>query len=111
MVPVLNILSTSATSSSSSSLSASANPATEGKKLSFTLPALVQTLQNSLRNPISKAEAELCVVLLAGEVAPEWVRVVRCGKVVGVVVSAGKGLGMGEVRGRVSGLLGMSAGV
>jgi len=36
---------------------------------------------------------------------------VRCGKVVGVVVSAGKGLGMGEVRGRVSGLLGMSAGV
>jgi hypothetical protein len=111
VVPVLNILSTSANSSSYSSLSASASPVSEGKKLSFTLPALVQTLQNSLRNPISKAEAELCVVLLAGEVAPEWVRVVRCGKVVGVVVSAGKGLGMGEVRGRVSGLLGLSGGV
>lgn len=102
VVPVLKILSTS-TTSSSSSLSASASTAAEGKKLSFTLPTLVQTLQNSLRNPISKAEADLCVVLLAEEVAPEWVRLVRCGKVVGVVISAG--LGVGEVRGRVKGLM------
>lgn len=105
VVPVLNILSTS-TGASSASLSAAARPATEGKKVSFNLPTLVQTLQNSLRNPISKAEAELCVVLLAEEVVPEWVRLVRCGKVLGVVVSAGSGAGMGEVRERVRGLLG-----
>ncbi|MCJ1362810.1 hypothetical protein MMC16_001916 [Acarospora aff. strigata] len=104
VVPVLNIL----TNNSGDNLPACdlTRPvsATE-QKITITLPTLVQTLQNSLRNPISKAEGELCVALLAEEVAPEWVQLVRLGKVVGVVVNRGMRLGTGEMRSRLAALL------
>ncbi|KAL9126275.1 MAG: hypothetical protein Q9217_004648 [Psora testacea] len=61
--------------------------------VSFTMPTLVQNLQMSLRNPISKEDAVRCVRLL-GECVPEWVGVREIGKVVGVTV---RGIGVGRV--------------
>lgn len=81
VVPVLNILTHSGDRFS--------NTAVTDQKISFTLPTLVQNLQNSLRNPISKTESELCIRLLAEDVAPEWVGLLRMGKVAGVVVNRG----------------------
>ena len=67
--------------------------------VSFTLPTLVQNLQTSLRNPISKDEAGRCVRLL-GDVVPEWVGIREIGRVVGVTVR-GAGVGKGELARRV----------
>jgi hypothetical protein len=50
------------------------------------MPALVLHLQHSLRNPISKEEAERCVMLLAEKVERDWVRVVQIGRVKAVVL-------------------------
>lgn len=76
--------------------------AREGRKsFTFTMPTVVQNLQMSLRNPISKDEAVRCVRLLAGEVAPEWVSVREVGKVNGVTVRSHMGLGREEVLERV----------
>ena len=73
------------------------------RQTSFTMATLVQHLQMSLRNPISKEEAVRCVRCLA-EVAPEWVGIREVGRLVGVVVRA-EGVGRGEIEGRVRGML------
>lgn len=74
----------------------------EVQTFSFTMPTLVQHLQNSLRNPISKDEVERCVTLLAEEVAPNWIRARRIGKVVGLTVARSGALSRDEIRLRVS---------
>ena len=55
------------------------------KHVSFAMPALVQNLQMSLRNPISGDEAGRCVRII-GELVPEWVSVREVGKLVGVTI-------------------------
>ncbi|MCJ1302062.1 hypothetical protein MMC08_004863 [Hypocenomyce scalaris] len=74
----------------------------EVQKFSLTMPTLVQHLQNSLRNPISKDEVERCVTLLAEEVAPGWIRARRIGKVVGLTVDLSGAVGRDEMRQRIS---------
>lgn len=64
---------------------------------SFTMPTVVQHLQMSLRNPISREEAERCVGLLADEIAPGWVGIREVGKLKGVTVRRVKGLGREEI--------------
>ena len=59
--------------------------------VSFTLPALVQNVQMSLRNPISHDEAVLCATLLA-ELVPEWISVREVGKIVAILIR-GQGIG------------------
>ena len=51
---------------------------------SFSMSAVVQHLQNSMRHPVAVEEAERCIRVLAGEVLPdsEWVSVTEVGKVV-----------------------------
>ena len=53
--------------------------------VSFTMPTLVQHLQMSLRNPISKKEVVESLRLLA-DVAPEWVEVKEVGRMIGVTL-------------------------
>lgn len=72
---------------------------------SFTMPTLVQHLQMSLKNPISKEDAVSCVRLLATEVAPSWVKIKEVGKVVGVTIWRAGRMGREEVAGRVEELL------
>ena len=58
-----------------------------GQRVSFSMTALVQSLQGSVRSPISKDEAIRCVELLAKEVAPGYVSLVRMGSMCSVVVN------------------------
>ncbi|KFZ23711.1 hypothetical protein V502_01810 [Pseudogymnoascus sp. VKM F-4520 (FW-2644)] len=56
-------------------------------RVSFTLPTVVVSLKDSFRSPISAKEAEDCVRLLAGEIAPAWLKIVKRGRTESVVVS------------------------
>jgi hypothetical protein len=49
-------------------------------RISFTLPTVLGKLQDSSKTPMSKDEADICVRLLASEIAPQWVRIVKMGK-------------------------------
>lgn len=94
IIPVIEIL--------TSSGSKTQNPnRVEVQTFSFTLPTLVQHLQNSLRHPISRDEVERCVDLLTGEVAPGWIRARRVGKVLGLTVDRGGAVGREEMGLRV----------
>ncbi|KAI1177706.1 hypothetical protein F4777DRAFT_189348 [Nemania sp. FL0916] len=77
-----------------------------GGRVSFAMPALVDKLKDSLRMGISRPEGALCIRLLAGEVAPEWVRVVVVGGREMVVVDVAQQLGKQDVARRVQGVLG-----
>ncbi|KAF2634714.1 hypothetical protein P280DRAFT_474415 [Massarina eburnea CBS 473.64] len=68
-------------------------------RVSFSMNALVQALQGSIRMQISKDEALRCVEVLAAEVAPGYVTVMRMGAMVHVVVN--QALRPVNVRGRL----------
>jgi hypothetical protein len=57
------------------------------QRVSFTLPTVLGKLRDSFKTPMSKEEGENCVRLLASDIAPEWLRVVRMGKVDAIVVN------------------------
>ncbi|TKA22149.1 hypothetical protein B0A50_08206 [Salinomyces thailandicus] len=69
---------------------------------SFTMPALVQQLQQSLRTPIGKEEATQVLEVMANEVTPGFVKVINSGMVKGVVVSRVGSVGVEELRERVT---------
>lgn len=48
-------------------------------RISFTMAAVLVKLKDSLRTPISQEEGACCVRLLATEIVPQWVRVVKIG--------------------------------
>ncbi|KAF2840147.1 hypothetical protein M501DRAFT_918368, partial [Patellaria atrata CBS 101060] len=56
-------------------------------RVSFGMQALCQAVQGSVRNSISVEEAGRVVRVIADEVAPGFVKLVRTGSVVGVVIS------------------------
>ncbi|KAJ4304621.1 hypothetical protein N0V90_000147 [Kalmusia sp. IMI 367209] len=56
-------------------------------RVSFSMNALLQSLQGSIRTPISKEEALKCIEVLADEVTPGYVSVVRMGALSSVVVN------------------------
>jgi len=85
----------------------SAASASSGQaRISFTMPALLIKLKDSLRNPISSEDGAECVRLLAREVVPGWLRVVTVGGRENVVVQMGMQPSRGEIEGRVRSLLG-----
>ena len=108
IIPVLEILSGSSStsvasknlyssSSSQASLDALMRPSLSGlgaslgiatvapaKVVSFTLGTIVQHVQNSLKHPVAREEAERCIRLLAKEVMPQWVGIREVGRVVGI---------------------------
>lgn len=57
------------------------------QRISFTLPTVLGKLRDSFKTPMSKEEADTCVRLLAEEIAPEWVKLVKMGKVEALVVN------------------------
>jgi hypothetical protein len=56
-------------------------------RISFTMPTVLGKLRDSFKTPMSKEEGDSCVRLLASEIAPEWVRVVKMGKVEALAVN------------------------
>lgn len=120
LAPVLEILTSSASRSTFSSRSLNDNTTSvricsssphlmdmteQHGTYSFTMPTLIQHLQMSLKNPISKEDAVSCVRLLATEVAPSWVKIKEVGKVVGVTVWRGGRMKREELVGRIEELL------
>jgi hypothetical protein len=75
--------------------------ATGRLRCSFSMQAMVQQLQQSLRNPISREETERCVELMAREVTPGFVGLVRNGAVTGVVITKSGKVGLDELRNRI----------
>ncbi|KAG2170457.1 hypothetical protein VTO58DRAFT_107422 [Aureobasidium pullulans] len=60
-------------------------------RASFSTKTLVSNLQNSLRSPLSAEEGLKCLELMAAEVSPTFVKIIRAGSVDAVVVTrAGK---------------------
>lgn len=57
-----------------------------GVRVSFSTTTVLQQLQGSIRSPISKEEAMKCIEVLANEVAPGHVSLVRMGAISSVVV-------------------------
>lgn len=72
-----------------------------GGRVSFRMVTLLQKLKDSLRLPISKEEGAACIRLLAGEVAPEWLKIVVIAGKENVVIQMGRAPSSGEVVGRV----------
>ncbi|KAJ0107395.1 hypothetical protein J7T55_009359 [Diaporthe amygdali] len=72
-----------------------------GGRLSFKMVTLLQKLKDSLRLPISKEEGAACIRLLAGEVAPEWLKIVVIAGKENVVVQMGRAPSSGTVVERV----------
>lgn len=70
-------------------------------RVSFTLPTVLSKLKDSFKTPISKIEADTCMRLLAAEIAPEWARIVKMGKVEALVVNREQRPSEEDIRGRV----------
>ncbi|KAL7623446.1 hypothetical protein AAE478_007128 [Parahypoxylon ruwenzoriense] len=77
-----------------------------GERVSFTMAATLEKLKDSFRMGISRDEGAACVRLLAAEVAPDWVRVVKIAGRENVVVDTDRQVSKAEVEGRVRGILG-----
>jgi hypothetical protein len=58
-----------------------------GLRASFPLPALVRSIQSSLRSPMSSEEIERCVSVIGKEIAPGYVEKKVFGSMKGVVVN------------------------
>ncbi|MCJ1471395.1 hypothetical protein MMC13_000034 [Lambiella insularis] len=104
IMPVLEILTSS---TSRSDCACETEIGNENKVFSFTMPTVVQHLQMSLRNPICKDEAVRCIALLAEEVAPGWIGIKDVGKLKGVTVRRGKGMGREEMMRRIREAMGV----
>ncbi|KAI1439140.1 hypothetical protein GGR50DRAFT_635103 [Xylaria sp. CBS 124048] len=77
----------------------------EGGRVSFPMAVMLEKLKDSFRMGISRQEGAVCIRLLAGEVAPEWVRVVTLSGRENVVVETAAQLGKPEVARRVKDIL------
>ncbi len=75
-------------------------------RVSFALPALAARLRDSVRTPVSLEDGAACVRLLASEVVPGWVRVVKVGGRESVVVMMAGEVSKAVVEERVAKLLG-----
>ena len=58
-----------------------------GLRASFPFPALVRSIQSSLRSPMSPEEIERCIVIIGKEVAPGYAEKKEFGSMKGVVVN------------------------
>lgn len=56
-------------------------------RVSFSMAALLQSLQGSIRTPLSRDEVLACVEVLANEVTPGYVSVVKMGAISSVVIN------------------------
>ena len=75
-------------------------------RVAFPMATLLTKLRDSLRSPVSTEDGVCCVRLLAGEVAPGWLRVVTVGGRENVVVTVAGQPAKGVIGERVKVLLG-----
>lgn len=71
------------------------------QRISFTLPTVLGKLRDSFQTPMSKEEGATCVRLLASDIAPEWVKIVKMGKIEALVVNRDEKPGEEDIRERV----------
>jgi len=71
-------------------------------RVSFTLPTVLGKLKDSFKTPVSRQEGDVCVRLLAAEIAPEWLKVVKMGRSDMVVVIRENRPGDEEIRERIA---------
>ena len=100
VVPVLELLTSGTIKGNQQNKKSLINTQLQMQTQSFTMPTLVQHLQMSLRNQISKDDAIRCIRLLA-EIVPEWVCIRQVGKCVGVTIRRGNAIGRDEMDKRV----------
>ncbi|CAF9937845.1 MAG: hypothetical protein HETSPECPRED_000679 [Heterodermia speciosa] len=103
VVPVLELLTSGTIKGIQPNQKPLVNPQLQMQNQSFTMPTLVQHLQMSLRNQISKDDAIRCIRLLA-EIVPEWVCIRQIGKCIGVTIRRG-GVGRDEMGSRVQNMI------
>jgi hypothetical protein len=73
-----------------------------GTRVSFSMAALVQSLQGSIRSPLSREEVMKCVEVLAQEVAPGYLNIVKMGSMSSVVIN--QAMRPYDVKGRLAAL-------
>lgn len=56
-------------------------------RVSFTMPTVLGKLKDSFKTPMSREEGDVCLRLLAQEIAPEWFKIVKMKKSESVVVN------------------------
>ena len=100
VMPVLDILTSSGTRSVHTDTTHTETNI-RNQVFSFTMPTIVQHLQMSLRNPISKDEAMKCIGMLADEIAPAWIGLKKIGKLNGVTIRRVKGMSRDELTERI----------
>ena len=100
VVPVLELLTSGTTKGFQQDKEPLVNPQLKMQTQSFTMPTLVQHLQMSLRNQISKDGAISCIRLLA-EIVPGWVCIRQVGKCIGVTIRREGAVGRDEIDKRV----------
>ena len=71
-------------------------------RASFSMPAVVQHLQQSLRSPITREETERCLGIMATEIMPSFVKIVASGALKGVVVTKGGKIGFADLKERLA---------
>ena len=71
-------------------------------RASFSMTAMVQHLQQSLRTPITREEVERCLGIMATEIMPSFVRVISSGSMNGVVVTKGGKIGFADLKERLA---------
>jgi hypothetical protein len=71
------------------------------QRISFTLPTVLGKLKDSFKTPLSKEEGEKCVRLLAADIAPEWVKIVKMGKIEALVVNRDERPSELDIRNRI----------
>jgi hypothetical protein len=71
-------------------------------RASFSMSALLQHLQQSLRTPITREEVERCLGIMAGEIMPSFVRVIASSGMSGVVVTRGGKIGFADLKERLA---------
>ncbi|GIZ42539.1 hypothetical protein CKM354_000580100 [Cercospora kikuchii] len=71
------------------------------ERSSFSMQAITQQLQQSLRSPISNIEVWSCLTLMATEITPSFVKVLQSGEVQGVVVTKSGSVALADLRARV----------
>jgi hypothetical protein len=71
-------------------------------RASFSMTAMVQHLQQSLRTPITREEVERCLGIMATEIMPTFVRIISSGGMNGVVMTKAGKIGFADLKERLA---------
>lgn len=75
--------------------------ASSKERCSLSMQVVIQQLQQSLRNPISREEVERCLDSMSREIVPAFIKVVQSGEVKAVTITKSGAVSLAELRERV----------